>query len=109
MEGLWPGPVHPMNASVQVSPADELNADPILLYINVRYFAVFRERAGRGAESLYTGASTPSQLYRQLCLLHPLKLDACCVKVSINSEFASWDARLRDGDVVVFIPPVAGG
>ena len=28
---------------------------------------------------------------------------------SANEEFAAWDTALRDGDQVVFIPPVAGG
>ena len=31
------------------------------------------------------------------------------VKVAVNDEFREWSAPLRDGDFVVFIPPVAGG
>lgn len=96
-----------MNAPALLSSRSD--SDLTLQLINVRYFAVFRERAGCSSESVYTGATTPLQLYRQLCGRHPLRLDAGLVKVSINSAFATWDARLQEGDVVVFIPPVAGG
>jgi len=27
----------------------------------------------------------------------------------VNDEFCDWETPLRDGDLVVFIPPVAGG
>jgi molybdopterin converting factor small subunit len=29
--------------------------------------------------------------------------------VAINAEFRDWQSPLKDGDSVVFIPPVAGG
>ena len=31
------------------------------------------------------------------------------LKVAVNDEFRDWSTPLRDGDMVVFIPPVAGG
>ena len=31
------------------------------------------------------------------------------LRVAINAAFADWESELRDGDEVVFIPPVAGG
>jgi MoaE-MoaD fusion protein len=31
------------------------------------------------------------------------------VAASINQEYAAWDARLRAGDEVAFLPPVSGG
>lgn len=30
-------------------------------------------------------------------------------RVAINDEWASFDAELRDGDTVAFVPPVSGG
>lgn len=77
--------------------------------IRVQYFALFREQAGRSDETLQTTAATPAQLYAELQGRYPFKLAPQQLKVAIGSEFADWNAPLRDGDTVVFIPPVAGG
>ncbi|MET0988764.1 MAG: NTP transferase domain-containing protein [Steroidobacteraceae bacterium] len=77
--------------------------------IHVQYFAVFREQAGRSEEPIETRARTPAELYAELSRRHPFKLAQQQVKVAVNDEFSSWDAQLRAGDRVVFIPPVAGG
>ncbi len=77
--------------------------------VTVQYFALLREQAGRGSETLETRARTPRELYGELARRYPFSLDAAQLRVAINSEFGDWSARLRDGDAVVFIPPVAGG
>lgn len=75
----------------------------------IKYYAVLREKAGRNAETLETGATTPAGVYDELCARHGFKLSRDNVRVAINDEFAAWDVPLRDGDELVFIPPVAGG
>jgi molybdopterin-guanine dinucleotide biosynthesis protein A len=77
--------------------------------VTVQYFALLREQAGRGSETLETRARTPHELYGELARRYPFSLDAAQLRVAINSEFGDWSATLRDGDAVVFIPPVAGG
>jgi molybdopterin-guanine dinucleotide biosynthesis protein A/molybdopterin converting factor small subunit len=77
--------------------------------INVQYYALMREQAGRSAESLVTSAATPRELYLELRARHPFSLAPEMLRVAINSEFGDWERRLEDGDSVVFIPPVAGG
>lgn len=77
--------------------------------VRVQYFAVFREQAGRSDESVSTTAATPAELYAELQSRHPFKLAPQQLKVAINSEFADWNTSLREGDTIVFIPPVAGG
>jgi molybdopterin-guanine dinucleotide biosynthesis protein A len=77
--------------------------------VTVQYFAVLREQAGRGTESLVTAARTPRELYVELAHRYPFSLDPAVLRVAINSEFGDWSAPLADGDAVVFIPPVAGG
>ena len=77
--------------------------------VEVQYFAVLRERAGRQCEALDTAAGTAAELYDELSARHALGLPRSMLRVAINDEFADWSQRLQPGDRVVFIPPVAGG
>ncbi len=77
--------------------------------INVQYYALLREQAGRSSERLVTTAGTPRELYDQLRQRHPFSLAPEMLRVAVNSEFGDWEQRLNEGDSVVFIPPVAGG
>ncbi|CAN5401479.1 hypothetical protein BH11ARM2_BH11ARM2_37470 [soil metagenome] len=75
--------------------------------VNVRYFALFRERAGCDRERLITSAETVGELYAEL---QPrLGLEPTQVRGAVNGEFVQQDHRLTEGDEVVFVPPVAGG
>ncbi len=77
--------------------------------ITVQYFALLREQAGRSSESLLTTAGTPRELYQELKERYPFSLAPEMLRVAVNSEFADWTQPLKEGDAVVFIPPVAGG
>lgn len=77
--------------------------------IRVQYFAVLREQRGAPEEEWATSAATPEELYDELRRQHGFSLAGDCVRAAINDEFAGPEARLKDGDRVVFLPPVAGG
>jgi molybdopterin-guanine dinucleotide biosynthesis protein A len=77
--------------------------------LRIQYFALFREQAGRGEETLESTADTPAHLYAELQRRHPFKLQKEQLRVAVNAEFCDWQASLKSGDTVVFIPPVAGG
>ena len=77
--------------------------------IHIRYFAILREQAGKNSESLSTQAATPAALFNELKSRYPFTLNAEQLKVAVNTEFRDWQTSLKDGDQVVFIPPVAGG
>ncbi len=77
--------------------------------IDVQYYALLREQAGRSSESLVTTAGTPRELYHELRQRYPFSLAPEMLRVAVNSEFGDWSQRLGEGDSVVFIPPVAGG
>src|SRR5262249_36206102 len=77
--------------------------------VRVHYYALFREQAQRSEEQLDTAARTPAELYHELQARYPFRLAPEQLKVAINSDFSDWNATLRSGDTVVFIPPVAGG
>ena len=77
--------------------------------VEIKYYAVLRERAGLSAETLVTTAATPAAVYAELDAKHGFALDRAVMRVAINDDFGDWNAALRDGDELVFIPPVAGG
>jgi molybdopterin converting factor subunit 1 len=79
------------------------------MQVNIRYFALMREQAGRSGETLETTARTPADLYAELTGRYGFTLGEEQLKVAINSEFADWSQPLAAGDAVVFLPPVAGG
>ena len=80
-----------------------------MINVTARYFAAFRERAGRDSEPLTTDARTAAELYAGLARKHGFADSMTRCKVAINDELAAWDVRLSAGDEVLFFPPVAGG
>ncbi len=79
------------------------------MHLNIKYYALLREQAGRSSETVDSAASNPADLYGELTSRHRFTLAREQLKVAVNGEFADWTHTLRDGDAVVFIPPVAGG
>ncbi len=77
--------------------------------VRVRYFAMLREQARCGEETVATTAASPAELYEELRRRHGFSLAAAQVKVAVDDDFAAWDAPLADGARVVFVPPFAGG
>ena len=77
--------------------------------INLQYFAIFREKAGRPSESIQTLADTPGDLYHELAERYGFSLSAKHIRVAVNDEFSQMDASLNNGDTIAFIPPVSGG
>jgi molybdopterin converting factor subunit 1 len=79
------------------------------MQLNIQYYALMREQAGRSQESIETSATTPADLYGELASRYAFTLAREQLKVAVNSEFSDWSRKLKNGDAVVFIPPVAGG
>lgn len=77
--------------------------------IEVQYFAILREQRGLAEETLATPAATPRDLYEELRVRHRFSLPADRVRAAVNDEFVAGDTPLKEGDRIVFIPPVAGG
>ena len=80
--------------------------------IRIRYFASFREATGKDEEilTLHAGASVADVrgllLTRYPQRLQPIMERSAC---AVNHSYVPADTVLRDGDEVVFIPPVGGG
>jgi len=79
-----------------------------MMLIRIEYFAILRELAGRSTEEVHTEAGTVGELFDELAGRYAFS-SMNTMKVAINDEFGEWDAPLREGDSVAFIPPVAGG
>lgn len=77
--------------------------------IELRYFARVRELLGRRADTrTYPAGTTIADIWMSLSLECPA-LVGLTWKPSVNQEYATPETVLRDGDEVVFIPPVSGG
>lgn len=77
--------------------------------ITIRYFAIFREHAGVGEETLALDASTAMEVYEQTQARHGSQEPVGHCKVAINDVMSDWSATINDGDTVLLFPPVAGG
>ncbi len=77
--------------------------------ISVQYFALLREQRGVAEETIVTSAATPAALYEELHARHQFTLPGHRIRAAVNDAFVAPSTPLRDGDRVVFIPPVAGG
>jgi len=77
--------------------------------ITVKYFAMFREHAGVSEETLELDIATALDVFEQTRSRHGSSEPTGHCKVAINDEMADWTASVRDGDIVLLFPPVAGG
>ena len=79
--------------------------------LNVRLFALYRERAGRNtipvtvADGATVGDLT-AEIRHQLPNLAPPEVK---IVVAVNADYAEHDVILQPGDDVCLIPPVSGG
>ena len=79
--------------------------------ISVLYFAVFRERLGKGHDELDlpTGA-TVAEAVAALAARHPAIAQLRgTFRIAVNQDFTDDAHALADGDELALIPPVAGG
>ena len=79
--------------------------------LNVRFFALYRERAKRNTFPVElpegaTVADLTSEVRRHFPMLAPPEVR---IVVAVNAEYAEPELVLRHGDDVCLIPPVSGG
>ena len=77
--------------------------------VRVLYFASLRDAARRSAEETLTDAADLASLYAEVQSRHRLPFPQRQLRVAVDGAFAQWDAPVRDGSEVAFIPPVSGG
>ena len=77
--------------------------------ISVQYFAVLKDLTRKTEEVIATSAVIASELFKEICARYHLTMPINQLRVAVNDDFCEWDYPLKDGDKIVFIPPVSGG
>ncbi|MBX3152258.1 MoaD/ThiS family protein [Candidatus Obscuribacterales bacterium] len=77
--------------------------------VYIKYFALLRDERGLASENISTEAATLAELYNEIRSRHDFSLPVERMSVAVNDDFAEWHNRVNDKDVIVFVPPVAGG
>ena len=79
--------------------------------VHVRFFAALREVVGREDLDLdLPEGGTPEDVWTRLVSDHPaLGPHRKSLAAAVNRRYSPLAAALREGDEVVFIPPVSGG
>ncbi|NIM70066.1 MAG: molybdopterin synthase sulfur carrier subunit [Xanthomonadales bacterium] len=80
-----------------------------MMRVRVRYFASFREATGIDDEWVDTDAKNLRALFDEAMARHAGLDHEPAALVAVNDCMADWDARVGEGDEVLFFPPVAGG
>lgn len=77
--------------------------------LDILYFASLAEQAGKDEEQIQFAGENLTQLYQQLSECYGFTLTPSNLAIAINHQITDWQALIADGDVIAFIPPVAGG
>ena len=77
--------------------------------VQILYFASLAQMAGVDEEILAIDGDTLAQIYQRIQDKYCFDLSQDKLAVAVNHHFVSWDHPVSSGDVVAFIPPVAGG
>jgi len=81
------------------------------MHINVRFFAILRDRAGVGQTSLELPAdATVSAAVEALAERYPqIRQPLQRAAFAVNHRYVQGERILNDGDELALIPPVSGG
>ena len=81
------------------------------MQVTVRLFGSLREQSGRAELSLdLPPGATAEAAWQALVVSFPtLAVRRASLAVAVNRLYADFETELKEGDEVVFIPPVSGG
>lgn len=79
--------------------------------VRVKLFASLREAVGHGEVLLeMPEGATAEDAWQRLVREHPeLGERRARLTAAVNRSYATFETALRDGDELVFVPPVSGG
>jgi molybdopterin synthase catalytic subunit len=82
------------------------------MLVNVRLFAMLRERAGTGTVTVEVeDGATVRKAVEAVSKQHGLAelIDRMPIVMAVNREYVPGDHSLHEGDELALIPPVSGG
>lgn len=79
--------------------------------VRVLFFGRLREVAGCAEDwaDLLAGARVEDVFAHYTRVVPRVAEFRASLAASVNEEYAAWNAPLKDGDEVAFLPPVSGG
>ncbi len=77
--------------------------------MKIRYFALLKDHIKKSEEEFSESFSTPLEAFNFIKKKYNLPLEANQIRIAVNDEFANLESKISENDVLVFIPPVAGG
>ena len=77
--------------------------------MKIKYFASLREQANKNDEEITEEFVNAFDLYQSLKEKYQFSLTVDQIKVAVNGEYQDFQTPIIAGDVITFIPPVAGG
>jgi molybdopterin converting factor small subunit len=81
-----------------------------VMRVQVLYFAAFRDAVGKDGETRELAEhSTVADLWGAARKVPYFARFPVMPPAAVNREYAAAETRLRDGDEVAYLPPVAGG
>lgn len=84
-------------------------SQPVDIDVTVLYLGPLKQRCGGSEERLTVRAETLADVYAAVAARHGLSAAPGPLRAAVNDELRPWSARVGDGDVIAFLPPVSGG
>ncbi|MGD2250836.1 MAG: molybdopterin converting factor subunit 1 [Candidatus Methanofastidiosia archaeon] len=75
--------------------------------VNIKYFALFREKTGRKEESIEGDFTSVKELIAYLQKKYGINTRA--LMIAVNRNIVPKETVLSEGDEVALFPPVSGG
>lgn len=80
-----------------------------MIEVTIHYYGLLADQRGLMTEKVMTAVVDALELYQNLSKQYHFSVPVDCLRVAINDELVSWHTTLKNGDDVVFMPPMSGG
>jgi molybdopterin synthase sulfur carrier subunit len=79
------------------------------MQIQILYFAQLADLAAKTQETRSLSSSSPAELYAELKEAYNFPHEFKQLQVAVNHQLSSHDTKLKNDDIIAFLPPMTGG